>query len=73
MEVVCTSYTCLVEETMIGTIEAGYNNHLYTWRPANTSQFWGITLEDGITERLGAEKPDVPASLKVLLPNNYQE
>ena len=46
-------------------IQEGYQNHLYTWTPANTSMFWGITLEDGISERLGAVKPDVPAALKV--------
>ena len=46
-------------------IQEGYQNHLYTWTPANTSMFWGITLKDGIHERLGAVKPDVPAALKV--------
>merc|ERR1712212_1234569 len=45
-------------------IQEGYQNHLYTWTPARTSMFWGITLEDGINERLGAVKPEVPAALK---------
>ena len=65
MEVICTSYQCLLEETRMTRIQEGYQNNLYTWTPANTSLFWGITLEDGINERLGAVKPDVPAALKV--------
>ena len=65
MEVVCTEYQCLLEETAMQQLQEGNEKSLYTWKPANTSQFWGISLEDGINERLGAEKPDVPAALKV--------
>ena len=65
MEVVCTEYQCLLEETAMQQLQEGNEHSLYSWKPANTSQFWGISLEDGIKERLGAEKPDVPAALKV--------
>ena len=32
------------------------------WRPANYSQFWGKTLEDGVGGRLGAAWPQPPVS-----------
>ena len=54
----------LVEKAM-AELQKGYKKSLYTWKPANIFKFWVILLEDGISERLGAEKPDVLAALEV--------
>ena len=67
MEMLCTTDTCMLGEKDMAEVKEGYEKSLYTWKPANISKFWGITLEDGINERLGAEKPEVSAALKVSL------
>ena len=65
MEMICTTYRCMLEENAMAELHAENENSLYTWKPANISKFWGITLEDGVNERLGAEKPDVSTASKV--------
>ena len=57
----------MLGEKVMAEMQEGNEKSLYTWTPANISKFWGITLEDGINERLGAENPEVSAALKVSL------
>ena len=65
MEVVCTSNECMLEEEAIKEMQEREERNLYSWRPANVSEFWGKTLEEGTNGKLGAEKPDISAALKV--------
>ena len=53
MEVVCTSHKCLIEEELLDELKFTVSS----WNPSNRSQFWGVTLEDGRSEKLGTEKP----------------
>ena len=46
-------------------LKDGEERSLYSWRPANYTEFWGKTLEEGIRGKLGAEEPDIPAAMKV--------
>ena len=57
----CTTNKCMVEENIIAELEEGAKANLYTWTPANYTEFWGKTLEEAITGKLGAEKPNLPA------------
>ena len=67
MEMLCTTYKCMLGEKAMAEMQEGNEKTLYTWKPANISKFWGITLEDGINKRLGAEKPEISPALKVSL------
>ena len=67
MEVVCTSNQCMLQEEAINEMQALEERKLYSWKPANVSEFWGKTLEEGINGKLGAEKPDISAALKVCI------
>lgn len=58
MELLCERNQCLVEEETLRELEAGRD--IYTWRPANYSQFWARSLKDGISKKLGAIRPDYP-------------
>uniref|UniRef100_A0A8B9IC11 Tubulointerstitial nephritis antigen like 1 n=1 Tax=Anser brachyrhynchus TaxID=132585 RepID=A0A8B9IC11_9AVES len=49
----CEDNACLVDGDLIDAINRGN----YGWRAANYSQFWGMTLEDGIRYRLGTFRP----------------
>ncbi|PKU27472.1 tubulointerstitial nephritis antigehypothetical protein [Limosa lapponica baueri] len=42
---------------MDGDLIDAVNRGNYGWRAANYSQFWGMTLEDGIRHRLGTFRP----------------
>ena len=61
MEVLCTTNKCMVEENTIAELEEGAKASLYTWTPANYTEFWGKTLEEAIMGKLGTEQPDMPA------------
>lgn len=50
----CDGEVCLIRETIID----GVNNGRYGWRASNYSNFWGLTLRQGINYRLGTHKPD---------------
>ena len=65
MEVLCTTNKCMVEENIIAELKEGAKTSLYTWTPANYTEFWGKTLEEAITGKLGTEKPNMPA-MKVI-------
>uniref|UniRef100_A0A8C1EHI7 Tubulointerstitial nephritis antigen-like 1 n=2 Tax=Cyprinus carpio TaxID=7962 RepID=A0A8C1EHI7_CYPCA len=46
-------YACLIEDDMIHEI----NRRGYGWRASNYSQFWGMTLDEGLRYRLGTQRP----------------
>ncbi|XP_053566370.1 tubulointerstitial nephritis antigen [Bombina bombina] len=50
---VCTDHVCLVRDDLIEEI----NKNDYGWKAASYSQFWGLTLYEGIKYRLGTIKP----------------
>ncbi|XP_005997289.1 tubulointerstitial nephritis antigen-like [Latimeria chalumnae] len=50
---ICEQNVCLINEGIIDAINRGD----YGWRAANYSQFWGMTLDEGIRYRLGTTKP----------------
>ncbi|NWH69909.1 TINAL protein, partial [Piaya cayana] len=49
----CEDHACLMDGDLIDAINRGD----YGWRADNYSQFWGMTLEDGIRYRLGTFRP----------------
>ncbi|NXF13735.1 TINAL protein, partial [Smithornis capensis] len=49
----CEDHACLMDGDLINAVNRGN----YGWRAANYSQFWGMTLEDGIRHRLGTFRP----------------
>lgn len=49
----CEQHACLIEDDMIQEI----NRRDYGWRAANYSQFWGMTLDEGLRFRLGTKRP----------------
>ncbi|RXM91765.1 Tubulointerstitial nephritis antigen-like [Acipenser ruthenus] len=49
----CENHACLVEADMINAINRGD----YGWRAGNYSQFWGMSLDEGIRYRLGTNNP----------------
>ncbi|KAM3830266.1 tubulointerstitial nephritis antigen-like [Vipera latastei] len=49
----CENHVCLINGDMIDAVNRGN----YGWRASNYSQFWGMTLEEGIRYRLGTIKP----------------
>ncbi|MBN3311593.1 TINAL protein, partial [Atractosteus spatula] len=49
----CEQHVCLVEPDMIHAINRGN----YGWYAGNYSQFWGMTLDEGIRYRLGTQLP----------------
>ncbi|NXO32417.1 TINAL protein, partial [Cisticola juncidis] len=49
----CEDHACLMDGDLIDAVNRGN----YGWRAANYSQFWGMTLEDGIRHRLGTFRP----------------
>ncbi|KAI6073426.1 SMB domain-containing protein [Aix galericulata] len=49
----CEDNACLVDGDLIDAINGGN----FGWRAGNYSQFWGMTLEEGIRYRLGTFRP----------------
>nr|XP_033812957.1 tubulointerstitial nephritis antigen-like [Geotrypetes seraphini] len=49
----CEQHACLIDQDIIHAINQGS----YGWRAGNYSQFWGMTLDEGIRYRLGTSKP----------------
>ncbi|XP_036411414.1 tubulointerstitial nephritis antigen-like [Megalops cyprinoides] len=49
----CEQHACLIEGDMIEWINRGH----YGWRAGNYSQFWGMTLDEGLRYRLGTQRP----------------
>ncbi|XP_005058514.2 PREDICTED: tubulointerstitial nephritis antigen-like [Ficedula albicollis] len=49
----CEDHACLMDGELIDAVNRGN----FGWRAANYSQFWGMTLEDGIRHRLGTFRP----------------
>ncbi|XP_043939619.1 tubulointerstitial nephritis antigen-like [Protopterus annectens] len=49
----CEENACLINEELIKEINIGN----YGWKAGNYSQFWGMTLDEGIRYRLGTTKP----------------
>ncbi|NWT01039.1 TINAL protein, partial [Mionectes macconnelli] len=49
----CEDHACLMDGELIDAVNRGN----YGWRATNYSQFWGMTLEDGIRHRLGTFRP----------------
>ncbi|KAK3532182.1 hypothetical protein QTP86_009254 [Hemibagrus guttatus] len=50
---VCEQHACLIEQDMIQAVNWG--NH--GWKAANYSQFWGMSLDEGLRYRLGTRRP----------------
>ncbi|XP_013793291.1 tubulointerstitial nephritis antigen-like, partial [Limulus polyphemus] len=50
---VCEDKPCLIQPKLIEAVNQGN----YGWRASNYSFFWGLTLEEGISYRLGTLKP----------------
>ena len=65
MEVLCTTYQCMLEEKAITEMIEGEENSIYTWKASNHTDFWWKTLEEGINGKLGADKPDMMVTVKV--------
>ena len=65
MEVLCTTYQCMLEEKVISEMIEGEKQSIYTWKAANITEFWGKTLQEGINGKLGADKPDMMVTGKV--------
>ena len=57
MDMMCTTHQCMMEEKVITALNKGEDNSMYGWKPANFTEFWGKTLEEGINGKLGADKP----------------
>ncbi|MBN3307541.1 TINAL protein, partial [Amia calva] len=49
----CEQHACLIEPDMIHAI----NRADHGWHAGNYSQFWGMTLEEGLRYRLGTQHP----------------
>ncbi|XP_030073327.1 tubulointerstitial nephritis antigen-like [Microcaecilia unicolor] len=49
----CEQHACLIQQDMIHAVNHGN----YGWKAGNYSQFWGMTLDEGIRYRLGTSKP----------------
>ncbi|KAJ8273182.1 hypothetical protein GJAV_G00098590 [Gymnothorax javanicus] len=49
----CEQHACLIDNDMIQDINTGN----YGWRAGNYSQFWGMTLDEGLRYRLGTQRP----------------
>ncbi|KAM4835094.1 tubulointerstitial nephritis antigen [Thomomys bottae] len=49
----CASHACLMRPELLEHI----NNGDFGWKAQNYSQFWGMTLEEGFTHRLGTLPP----------------
>jgi len=64
MEVLCSTHKCLVEERVLSELTQGAAQSLYTWTPANYTQFWGKSLQEGIKGKLGAKKPELLETLR---------
>ena len=71
MELTCTNYKCVIEEETFSILEESFKNSLSTWWPGNSSQFWGITLQDARREKLGAEEPLTSAATMVGKGNHF--
>ena len=67
MEVLCTTYQCILEEKAIAGVIEGEEKSIYTWKASNHTDFWRKTLEEGINGKLGADKPDMMVTVKVWL------
>ena len=65
MEVMCTTNQCMLEEKTMAELKDGEEGSLYSWKPANYTEFWGKTLEEGSRGKLGAEEPDITAAMEV--------
>ena len=59
MEVLCSTNKCMLEEEVIRELEEGEKKSLYTWKPSNYSEFWGRTLAEGKSGKLGTKKPEM--------------
>lgn len=49
----CEHHACLIDVDMIQEI----NGRDYGWKAKNYSQFWGMTLDEGLRYRLGTQRP----------------
>ncbi|XP_069752012.1 tubulointerstitial nephritis antigen-like isoform X1 [Narcine bancroftii] len=66
----CQDHACLINQEMIRNINQGN----YGWKAANYSQFWGMSLDQGIQHRLGTQRPPHTVlktnELKVIMDRN---
>uniref|UniRef100_A0AAY4E3V5 SMB domain-containing protein n=1 Tax=Denticeps clupeoides TaxID=299321 RepID=A0AAY4E3V5_9TELE len=49
----CEQHACLIEDDTIQAVNRGN----YGWRASNYSQFWGMSLDEGLRYRLGTQRP----------------
>nr|XP_023831854.1 tubulointerstitial nephritis antigen-like [Salvelinus alpinus] len=49
----CEQHACLIENDMIQAVNRGN----FGWRAANYSQFYGMSLDEGLRYRLGTQRP----------------
>ena len=57
MEMLCSSYQCVIETSVFEELRQGYDDGVYTWRPGNTSAHWGHSLQEGVMGLLGTVDP----------------
>ena len=66
MELLCEKNDCLLNERSILELESGFRSGQYSWRPSqNYSDFWGKTLAEGVSKKLGTFRPQQPVSARV--------
>ena len=53
----------MIDSNIISDVNAGY----YGWKADNYSMFWGKTLEDGMTYKLGTLEPNRIVSSLVII------
>lgn len=68
MEVLCETQLCLLDESAVRQLES---TPYLSWKPArNYSSFWGKTLDEGLSMKLGTFKPEQPVSSRVSITIN---
>ncbi|XP_059090669.1 uncharacterized peptidase C1-like protein F26E4.3 isoform X2 [Tigriopus californicus] len=63
MELICETKLCALDQRTMDELDYGFASNQYSWKPTtNYSNFWGLTLEDAISKRLGTVRPEAPVN-----------
>jgi hypothetical protein len=66
MEVRCEEKDCLIDDRSGPELEIGFQSGQYSWQPSqNYSDFWGKSLREGFSKKLGTIRPERTVSLSV--------
>ena len=57
MEMLCTSYQCVLDAKSLLLMEDGTRSGQYNWMPGNNSHMWGHTLQEATTGLMGTGQP----------------